>query len=164
MSDQNSLSDDPMLPTTSARSRATSRGRTAQEIRAGRSHRLQKTGIYSTVGIKEAILDEVHALYARASWLDPVQHGPLVESLGRMLVRLRRLDDALDGPEPSRDMLALAARLEGQVRLTCEALGLSPRSAAALGLAHLDGAAKARIEAEKALARYAPPARKRARS
>lgn len=131
------------------------RGTDAALIRAGRSTKLLRNGVYSTDHVKEEILSELETLYARVPHLDPVVHGPVVESLARMIVRMRRIDELLDGPGATRDVLALASRLEGQIRLTSAELGMTPKSQAALGLAALDGRAKARAEAEKALTRYA---------
>lgn len=150
------LATDPSdnVPALASRARAIRRGVDARNVAAGNSAKLRRHGVYATEHVKAEILDEVAMTYARAPHLDPIRDGPLVESFARMLVRLRRLDEALDGPEPTRDVLALAARLEGQVLRTAEALGLSPRSAAQLGIATLHGRDLARQAAEKTVARY----------
>lgn len=143
----------------SARARAIRRSIDAGNVRAGRSQRL-KHGVYSEAVVRPEVRDEAALLLARLPWVDEVRDGPVVEGTARLLVRLRLMDEALDA-EPSRDLLALASRLEGQLLRNLDALGATPRSAAALGLAKLSAADHARKIAERDMRAYAPKASKR---
>jgi hypothetical protein len=135
-----------------ARRRAVRRAMAARAVRLGITRNLRH-GIYSEVAVREDVLDECALIYARAQWLDPVRDGHLVEATARLVVRLRKLDAVIDD-EPTQTNTALYARLEGQLTRNCEALGLTPRSAAALGLAHLDARARAQAMAEDSLKAY----------
>lgn len=103
--------------------------------------------------MREDVRDEAALLFARAPWLDPVRDGVLVEATARLVVRLRRLDAALDD-EPTQILTTLYARLEGQLTRNLDALGLTPQAAARLGLAHLDARTQAQLLTERALAGY----------
>lgn len=140
-----------------ARARAIRRSIDAGNVRAGRSLRL-KHGVYSEAIVRPEVRDEAALLLARMPWVDEVRDGPLVEGTARLLVRLRLMDEALDA-EPSRDLLALASRLEGQLLRNLDALGATPKAAAALGLAKLSAADHARKLAERDMTRYAPKKR-----
>ena len=126
----------------------------ARAIRLGVSRNLRH-GIYSEVAVKDDVLDECALIYARAHWLDPVRDGHLVEGTARLVVRLRKLDAALDDDPTSQTLTTLYARLEGQLTRNCEALGLSPRAAASLGLTKLDAVERRQRIAQNGLARYA---------
>src|SRR3712207_4830863 len=77
------------------RKRAIRRAAAARAIRLGVSQNLRH-GVYSETAVREDVLDERALLYARASWLDPVRDGHLVEATSRLIVRLRKLDAAID--------------------------------------------------------------------
>jgi hypothetical protein len=134
------------------RHRAIRRANIARAVRLGNSNALRH-GVYSDVNVREDVLDEVAILYARGPWLDPTRDGVLVEATARLIVRLRKLDAAIDA-EPSQTLTTLSARLEGQLTRNLAELGLTPRAAAALGLAHMDAQARARKLTEDTLARY----------
>jgi len=110
-------------------------------------------GVYSEVSVKPDVLDEAALLYARATWLDQVRDGHLVEATARLIVRLRKLDGTIDAT-PTQTLTTLYARLEGQLTRNLDALGLTPRAAADLGLAHLDAKERARRLTEKTLDGY----------
>jgi hypothetical protein len=126
----------------------------ARAIRLGVSRNLRH-GVYSEVAVKEDVLDECALIYARANWLDPVRDGHLVEGTARIVVRLRKLDAAIDDDPTSQTLTTLYARLEGQLTRNCDALGLTPRAAAALGITKLDAAERVKRMSEHGLRKYA---------
>jgi hypothetical protein len=73
----------------------------------------------------------------------------------RIIVRLRKLDAAIDDDPSSQTLTTQHARLEGQLTRNCDALGLTPRAAAALGITKLDAAERVKRMAEQGLSRYA---------
>ena len=125
---------------------------TARAVRSGNGNALRH-GIYAEVAVREDVRDEAALLLARAPWLDPVRDGILVEATARLVVRLRRLDAALD-EDPTQTLTSLYSRLEGQLTRNLDALGLTPQAAARLGLAHLDARARAQRVTEQTLATY----------
>jgi hypothetical protein len=155
-------------PPTGRSARANRRSQTARSLMLGNTRNL-KFGVWAEVSVREDILDECALLYARAhSWIDPIRDGPLIEATARISVRLRKLDLLLDAsvadwavraePRPNAaGLTALAARLEAQLARNLEALGLSPRAAASLGLVKLHAAERIRMATEARLARYAQP-------
>lgn len=134
------------------RKRAIRRSMAARAVRLGVTRNLRH-GIYSEVAVREDVLDEAALLYARAPWLDPLRDGLLVEATARLVVRLRKLDALLD-EEPSVVLTTLYARLEPLLTRNLEALGMAPRAAAALGLAHLDAKERAQRMTTETLKRY----------
>jgi hypothetical protein len=130
----------------------------ARAVKLGVSTNL-KFGVYSEVAVRPDVLDEIALIYARAPWLDPVRDGHLCEATGRLIVRLRRLDAALDDDPASQTLTTLYARLEGQLVRNLEALGLTPRAAASLGITKLDAEERRRRLTTNGLARYALPDR-----
>jgi hypothetical protein len=126
----------------------------ARAIRLGVSRNLRH-GVYSEVAVREDVLDECALLYARAPWLDPIRDGHLVEATARVIVRLRKLDAALDDDPSSQTLSTLYARLEGQLTRNLEALGLTPRAAATLGITKLDAVERQQRLVERGLSRYA---------
>lgn len=143
----------------SPRARAIRRSIDAGNVRAGRSQRV-KHGIYSLAATREAVRDEAALLVARLPWVDEVRDGVLIEATARVIVRLRLIDAELDRT-PTRDMLTLGARLEGQLLRNLAELGATPRSAASLGLARMTAAEQVRKAAERDLRRYRPKSPKR---
>jgi hypothetical protein len=140
-----------------ARSRAIRRTLTARAVRAGNSHALRH-GVYSEVAVREDVLDEAALLYARAPWLDPIRHGHLVEATARLVVRLRKLDKALDAEPSSMVLSSMASRLEGQLTRNLAELCLSPRSASDAGISPRDDPkAHAARMSQETLARYQQP-------
>jgi hypothetical protein len=136
------------------RRRSVRRANAARAIRLGVSRNLRH-GVYSELAVKEDVLDECALLYARAQWLDAVRDGLLVEATARLIVRLRKLDIALDDDPTSQTLTTLYARLEGQLMRNCDALGLTPRAAAALGITKLDAGARFKRMSEQGLRKYA---------
>jgi hypothetical protein len=126
----------------------------ARAIRLGVSRNLRH-GVYSELAVREDVLDECALIYARAAWLDPVRDGNLVEATARLIVRLRKLDAALDEAPTSQTLTTLYARLEGQLTRNCDALGLTPKAAAALGISKLDAKERMKRMSEQALRKYA---------
>jgi hypothetical protein len=126
----------------------------ARAIRLGVSRNLRH-GVYSEVAVREDVLDECALLFARAPWLDPIRDGILVEGTARIIVRLRKLDAAIDEDPTSQTLTTLYARLEGQLTRNCDALGLTPRAAATLGITKLDAAERVKRMSEHDLRRYA---------
>jgi hypothetical protein len=153
-----SSGDRPAIrPPASARARAIRRTLTASAIRAGNSHALRH-GVYSEVAVREDVLDEAALLYARAEWLDPIRHGHLVEATARLVVRLRKLDQALDAEPSSMVLSTMASRLEAQLTRNLGELCLSPRSAADAGIGpREDTKAHAARLSQETLARYQQP-------
>ncbi len=145
-----------VLPSEERRKRAIRRGLTVRSLKLGNANAV-KHGVYGKVTIREDVLDEAALLYARAPWLDPVRDGHLVEATARLVVRLRRLDAAVDADPTSLTLSTLLARLEGQLARNLAELGLTPRAAAALGIQKLDAADKARRLTTDALSRYREP-------
>lgn len=125
----------------------------ARAIKLGVTRNLRH-GIYSELAVKEDVLDEAATIFARAPWLDPIRDGHLVEATARLAVRLRKLDAALDD-NPTQSAQTLYARLEGQLTRNCDALGLTPRSAASLGISKLDAVERTRRLSEQGLRKYA---------
>src|SRR5678816_1714108 len=97
-----------------SRRRAIRRSAAARAIRRGVTRNL-RFGIYSELAVKDDVLDEVALAYARAPWLDPIRDGHLVEATARVIVRLRKLDAALDADPSAQSMSTLYVRLEGQL-------------------------------------------------
>jgi hypothetical protein len=136
------------------RRRAIRRANAARAIRLGVSRNLRH-GVYAELAVREDVLDEAALLYARAPWLDPVRDGNLVEATARLIVRLRKLDVAIDDDPTSQTLTTLYARLEGQLTRNCDALGLTPRAAAALGITKLHAAERVKRMSEQGLRKYA---------
>jgi hypothetical protein len=136
------------------RRRAIRRASAARAIRLGVSRNLRH-GVYAETAVREDVLDEAAMLYARAPWLEPVRDGNLVEATARLIVRLRKLDTAIDNDPTSQALSTLYARLEGQLTRNLEALGLTPRAAAALGISRLDAAERVKRMSEQGLRKYA---------
>lgn len=139
------------------RARAISRTLRAQAIMKGNVRALRH-GVYSEVAVRADVLDEAAFLFSRAPWLDRVRDGVLVEGTARLIVRLRKLDAVLDA-KPSAILTSMYSRCESQLTRNLAELGLTPRAAADLGLAHMDARAKAGRAAEARLAEYAPDKR-----
>ncbi|MBA2634295.1 MAG: hypothetical protein H0U86_15075 [Chloroflexi bacterium] len=155
--------DAPQLPAVrDEASAAKRRGQDARNVSRGTSRRI-KHGIYaeSEPSVRREIIDEAAILFARCGWLDEVRDGPMVEATARIITRLRRLDAIVDAGETGQVLTSMLSRLEGQLTRNLTALGMTPAASASLGLAHLDGRAKAFEAAQKEQARYAPK-RKRA--
>jgi hypothetical protein len=150
-----SLDPVAVLDPSERRRRAIRRSTAARAVQLGVSRNLRH-GVYSETAVREDVLDECALLFARAPWLDPVRDGHLCEGTARLIVRLRKLDTALDDEPGSQTLSTLYARLEGQLTRNLDALGLTPRSAADLGLAHLDARSKAQRLAVASLAPYRP--------
>jgi hypothetical protein len=121
----------------------------------GNSYTLRH-GIYSQVAVRPEVEDECALLYARAPWLSPVRDGVLVEATARLIVRLRKFDPAIDAAAAKGlvPMTSLYSRCEGQLTRNLAELGLTPSSAAALGLAHMDAREKAQRMSDRALDAY----------
>lgn len=126
----------------------------ARAIRLDVSRNLRH-GVYSEVAVREDVLDECALIFARAGWLDPIRDGYLVEATARIIVRLRKLDVAIDDDPTAQTLTTQHARLEGQLTRNCDALGLTPRAAAALGISKLDAAERVKRISEEGLRRYA---------
>ena len=137
-----------------ARRRSVRRAMAARAIKLGVTRNLRH-GVYSELAVRDDVLDECALLFARAGWLDPIRDGHLVEATARLIVRLRKLDAALDDDPASQTLTTLYARLEGQLTRNLEALGLTPRAAASLGLVKLDAAEREQRLVERGLSRYA---------
>ena len=137
-----------------ARRRSVRRAMAARAIKLGVSRNLRH-GVYSELAVREDVLDECALIYARAAWLDPIRDGNLVEATARLIVRLRKLDAALDDDPASQTLTTLYARLEGQLTRNLEALGLTPRAAAGLGVVKLDAVERQQRLVERGLSRYA---------
>ena len=148
-------SDQPLavLDATEKKRRAVRRAAAARAVRLGVTRNLRH-GIYSEVAVRDDVLDEAALIYARAPWLDPIRDGHVVEATARLAVRLRKLDAAIDD-EPSQVLTTLYARLEGQLTRNCDALGLTPKAAASLGIAKLDAAERVKRISEEGLRKYA---------
>ncbi|NJD28167.1 MAG: hypothetical protein FIA92_07700 [Chloroflexi bacterium] len=108
------------------------------------------------MAVREEVLDEAALLFARAPWLDEVRDGPLVEATSRLICRLRRLDRIVDERTSSVPLTSLYARTEQQLLRNLDALGLTPRSSAQLGIGLLDVEERTRRLARSRLAAYAP--------
>jgi hypothetical protein len=150
-----SIAGDPakIAPPADARARAIRRTLTARAILAGNSRALRH-GVYSEVAVREDVLDEAALLYARAPHLDPIRHGHLVEATARLVVRLRKLDDALELDPASVSLSSMACRLEGQLQRNLSELGLTPRAARDLGLPEREAGKMASRLTAQTLARY----------
>jgi len=122
----------------------------------GKASAAFKHGIYAEVAVREDVLDEAALIFIRALWLNHIRDGLLVEATARIIVRLRRLDELLERDATSAVLTSMYSRLEGQLTRNLDALGLTPRAAADLGLATLDATARVRKLAEGELARYRP--------
>ena len=133
--------------------RAIQRANRALAVRQGRPPR---HGIYSNDLILPEVLDEVALLYARALWLDETRDAPLVEATARLIIRLRRIDALINAEGPTQLLTSWSSRTEGQLLRNLDALGLTPRSAADLGLAHLDAKERVARMTEMRLAAYRP--------
>ncbi len=146
----------PVRHLSAATRRAISRTKAARALALRGNTRRLKHGVYAVESVRPEVLDEAAMLYARAPWLDPVRDGVLVEATARIIVRLRRLDAVVDAAlaKGPADIVRLYEHIEGQLTRNLAELGLTPSSAAALGLAHLDARDKARRLAEKTLAEY----------
>jgi len=142
-------------PRSSTRVRAIQRTAVARAVRAGNTNSLRH-GVYSNVAVREEVLDEAALLFARAPWLDEVRDGPLVEATSRLICRLRRLDRIVDERTSSVPLTSLYARTEQQLLRNLDALGLTPRSSAQLGIGLLDVEERTRRLARSRLAAYAP--------
>ena len=138
------------------RARAIRRTLTARAVAAGNSHALRH-GVYSEVAVHEDVLDELTLLYARAPHLDPIRDGHLVEATARLVVRLRKLDTAIDAQPTSRELSSMASRLEAQLTRNLAELGLTPRAAHDLGLPERHAANTAQRLSQETLARYQQP-------
>jgi hypothetical protein len=134
--------------------RAIKRGNVTRAVRVGNTNALRH-GIYAEVAVREDVRDEAALLYARAPWLDGVRDGVIVEATARLIVRLRKLDAVIDA-EPTQVLTSLYRSLEAQLTRNLDALGLTPSSAARLGIAALDAQHRAQQIAEKALEAYRP--------
>ncbi len=77
----------------------------------------------------------------------------MVEATARLIVRLRKLDAALE-EMPTATLAQLYVRCEFSLRGNLNDLGLTPKAAADLGLNFLDAKAQARRMADEDLARY----------
>lgn len=113
-------------------------------------------GVYAEVAVREDVRDECALLYGRAPWLDEVRDGVLVEATARLIVRLRKLDAAVEADPTSTTLTSMLSRLEGQLLRNLDALGLTPTAAARLGIAELSARQRAQKLATDALDAYRP--------
>jgi hypothetical protein len=139
-----------------SRRRAIRRKLIARCVAGGNANALRH-GVYSVVAIHEDVLDEVSLLFAGAPHLDPIRDGRLVEATGRLIVRLRKLDAALDLAPTSRELSSMSSRLEAQLTRNLAELGLTPRAAHDLGLPERHAATSAQRYSQETLARYQQP-------
>ena len=150
----------PVAPGEVRRRRAIARASRAKAVGRGNVNAL-RSGVYSSVAVREDVLDMAAMVYACAPWLDPIRDAFAVESVARVIVRLRRLDIVVDAAlenltTPTQELTSMYSRCEGQLLRGLDALGLTPRAAADLGLQHLDAKARAARLTEDALSRYRP--------
>jgi hypothetical protein len=110
--------------------------------------------VYSRVAVAEDVRDEEAALWTVANWLDPLRDARLVEATARVIVRLRKLSEAVDADPTSQTLTSLLSRHESQLLRNLDALGLTPTAAARLGIATLDAASRARKLSENVLDSY----------
>ena len=110
--------------------------------------------VYSRVAVAEDVADEEAVLWLVAPWLERLRDARLVEATARIIVRLRKLDVAIDSDPTSMTLTSMYARLEAQLSRDLDALGLTPQAAARLGIAALDAASRAAHFTEATLARY----------
>jgi hypothetical protein len=148
----------PVAPGEVRRRRAIARASRAKAVGRGNSNAL-KSGVYSSVAVREDVLDMAALVYASAPWLDPIRDALAVEATARLVVRLRRLDVLVDAclqdlTKPTQEITSMYSRLESQLLRNLSELGLTPRAAADLGLAKLDAKARAMRLSETALAAY----------
>jgi hypothetical protein len=134
--------------------RAIRRGNVSRSLGLGNTNAL-RFGVYAQVAIHEDVLDEAALLFARAPWLDEVRDGVLVEATARVIVRLRKLDAAIE-TEPTAVLTSLYRSLEAQLTRNLDALGLTPTAAARLGITALQAQQRAQRIAERALEAYRP--------
>jgi hypothetical protein len=109
--------------------------------------------VYSTVAVSEDIADVAAGIFAVAPWLQRPRDELAVTQLARIVVRLNLLHAAVDA-DPSQILTSLLARLEAAELRSLESLGLTPTSAARLGLDVLTGKDRARRMSEKTLDAY----------
>jgi hypothetical protein len=126
---------------------------TARAVRAGNTNALRH-GIAVETDVRADVLDEATLIFARAPWLDPVRDGILVEATARLVVRLRRLDGALEDADVAPSVAGFFSRLEAQLLRNLDALGLTPAAATRLGIARLDAREKAQRLVETELSKY----------
>ena len=137
-----------------ARRRAVRRAMAARAIRLGVSRNLRH-GMYSELAVREDVLDEAALLYRAGSVARSDPRWQPRRGTSRLIVRLRKLDAALDDDPTSQTLTTLYARLEGQLTRNCDALGLTPRAAAALGITKLDAVERVKRMSEQGLRKYA---------
>jgi hypothetical protein len=142
------------------RRRAIARSNRAKAVGRGNVNAL-RSGVYSRTAVREDVLDMAAMVYACAPWLDPIRDAFAVEGVARVIVRLRRLDVVVDAAlenlaTPTMELTSMYSRCESQLLRSLEALGLTPRAAADLGITHLDARARAAKLTEDALAPYRP--------
>lgn len=152
-----SAAPDAVSPAEASRRRKIRRTLQARCVQAGNAHALRH-GVYSEVAVRDEVLSEIVLLYARAPWLDEIRHGHLVEATARIVVRLRKLDDALDADPTSMVLSSMASRFEGQLARNLADLCLSPRSASDAGIGpREDPKAIAARLSQETLSRYQRP-------
>ena len=145
------------------RRRAIARSNRASAVARGNVHALRH-GVYSSVAVREDVLDMAAMVYASAPWLDVIRDALAVEATARLIVRLRRLDTLVDAAlaklgTPTQEITSMYSRCEGQLLRNLSELGLTPRAAADLGIAKLDATARAMRLSEASLSRYRPAPR-----
>jgi len=146
----------PVSPGEMRRRRAIARSNRASAVARGNVHALRH-GVYSSVAVREDVLDMAAMVYASAPWLDVIRDALAVEATAR-------LDTLVDAAlaklgTPTQEITSMYSRCEGQLLRNLSELGLTPRAAADLGIAKLDATARAMRLSEASLSRYRPAPR-----
>lgn len=142
-------------PHTEGSKRKISRAVVAANVRTGRTTSLKHYG-YAEVAIREDVADLVAVIWSMAPWLSATRDHIAVDQCARLAAQCRRLDQHLDEEHVSIAQSSLLSRTEMALQRSLDSLGLTPRSAAALGVDLSSIRARQQEASRETLAKYRP--------